>query len=124
MVTASDDNTVKVWDLRKKTHVQIIAAHNKLISDVKFVKPSVSAMIQNDEGDDISLNGGVMLTSSYDKKVKMWAYGGNMITNEQTPPLVRTLDGGHENKITSVCATNDLKYILSTSFDRTFKLWK
>ena len=56
-----------------------------------------------------------MLTSSYDHKIKVWAAGDWV--------LVRTLTG-HENKVTSVNATKDLKYILSTSFDRTFKLWE
>ena len=37
--------------------------------------------------------------------------------------LLRTLTG-HENKVTSACFTRDLQYILTTSFDRTFKLWK
>ena len=49
MATASDDNTVKIWDLRKKTNVQIIAAHSKLVSDLKFSK-----------------DGALMITSSYD----------------------------------------------------------
>jgi U4/U6 small nuclear ribonucleoprotein PRP4 len=36
--------------------------------------------------------------------------------------LVRTL-AGHDNKITSVSVTKDLRNIITTSFDRTFKLW-
>jgi U4/U6 small nuclear ribonucleoprotein PRP4 len=56
-----------------------------------------------------------MITTSYDNKCKIWATGDWI--------LVRTLTG-HENKITSACSTKDLKYIITTSFDRTFRLWE
>lgn len=101
LATASDDNTVKMWDLRKKANCGIIAAHNKLVSDIKF-----------------SNDGLLMLTSSYDQSIKIWASGSDQY------PLIRTLAGGHENKVTSACFTKDLKYMLTTSFDRTFKLWE
>lgn len=58
-----------------------------------------------------------MFTSSYDGSAKIWGVGSESVA------LVRTLGGAHENKVTSVSYTRDLKYILTTSFDRTFKLW-
>ena len=61
-----------------------------------------------------------MFSSSYDQTVKIWAAGS---TIHEMCPLVRTLGGAHENKVSSVCFTKDLKYIFTTSFDRTFKLW-
>lgn len=105
VATGSDDNTVKIWDLRRKNCVQTVPAHTKLISDVKFVE----------QGDGKLL----MLTSSYDNKCKIWGSTGE--TGDWV--VLRTLNG-HENKVTSINMTNDLKYILSTSFDRTFKLWE
>lgn len=80
-----------------------VPAHNKLISDIKF---------------EHEFDGRVMLTSSYDNKVKLWTTGAS----GEWGILVRTLTG-HENKITSVTPTKDLKHIITTSFDRTFKLW-
>lgn len=62
-----------------------------------------------------------MITSSYDHKVKLWGSGSNF--EDQGAVLLRTLSG-HENKVTSACFTSDMKHILTTSFDRTFKLWK
>lgn len=85
LATASDDNSVKIWDLRKKSNVQIIAAHNKLVSDVKF-----------------SNDGTFMLTSSYDQTAKLWAAGSSIVDQ---CPLIRTCVNGHENKITSVSFT-------------------
>ena len=56
-----------------------------------------------------------MMTTSYDQKCKLWATGDWI--------LLRTITG-HENKITSVSSTKDLKYLITTSFDRTFRLWE
>lgn len=56
-----------------------------------------------------------MVTTSYDDKCKLFATGDWI--------LLRTLTG-HENKVTSACMTKDLKYIITTSFDRTFRLWQ
>lgn len=36
LATGSDDNTIKVWDLRRRQNLYSIPAHNKLISDLKF----------------------------------------------------------------------------------------
>ena len=101
VATGSDDNTVKIWDLRKKGVVHTILAHNKLVSDIKF-----------------EAGGRLMVTSGYDQKVKVWS----ACHQTQSSVLLRTLTG-HENKVTSACFTSDLKYMLTTSFDRTFKLW-
>ena len=60
-----------------------------------------------------------MLTSSYDNKVKIWGSSGE--TGDWI--ILRTLNG-HENKVTSVNMTKDMKYVITTSFDRTFKLWE
>jgi U4/U6 small nuclear ribonucleoprotein PRP4 len=38
LATGSQDNSIRIWDLRKKTSVANIPAHTKLISDVHFEK--------------------------------------------------------------------------------------
>jgi U4/U6 small nuclear ribonucleoprotein PRP4 len=84
IATGSDDNTVKIWDLRKKACIYTVPAHTKLVSDIKFEE---------------EYEGRVMLTTSYDNKCKIWSTGDWV--------LVRTLTG-HENKITSTSVTKDL----------------
>jgi len=45
LATGSDDNTIKIWDLRKKGTVNVIAAHSKLISDIKFAGENLDKMV-------------------------------------------------------------------------------
>ena len=107
LATGGDDNTVKIWDLRKRQNVSTILAHTKLVSDIKF---------------DHSSN--LMFTSSYDNKCKICGSKSVIcgINSAEEWIALRTL-AGHENKLTSVCHTRDLKYIITTSFDKTFKVW-
>lgn len=98
IATASEDNTCKIWDLRKRTVLYTIPAHTNLISDVKF---------QRDGGD-------YLITASYDNTAKLW-------TNRTWQPL-KTLSG-HDGKITAVDISPDNQYIATGSYDRTFKFW-
>lgn len=36
--TGSDDNTVKIWDLRKQKSIYTVPAHNSVVPDVRFDK--------------------------------------------------------------------------------------
>lgn len=55
IVTASGDNSCKIWDLRRRQIVYSIPAHTNLISDVKYQKDG----------------GNFLVTSSYDCTVKV-----------------------------------------------------
>jgi len=98
IATASEDDTCKIWDLRKRSQLYTIPAHNNLISDVKY---------QKDEGS-------YMVTASYDGKVKIW--------RSKTWQPLKTLSG-HDGKIMSCDISPDNNYIATSSYDRTFKLW-
>lgn len=55
IITGSADNTIKVWDLRRRQVVYTIPAHTNIITDVKYQK-----------------NGGQFLVStSYDNTAKV-----------------------------------------------------
>lgn len=63
IATASQDDTCKIWDLRRRQPVYTIPAHTNLVADVKY---------QKDVGD-------FLVTASYDATAKVsgssWVYG-------------------------------------------------
>ena len=57
IVTCSQDNSCKVWDLRKRNIEYTIPAHTNLVSNVKFERSS----------------GEYLISSSYDNTARLWA---------------------------------------------------
>ena len=98
VATGSDDNTVKVWDLRGRNCVYTIPAHNSLVSRVTFD----------------SLSGQYLVTSSYDGTTKLWLDGSYQ--------LLKSLEG-HGQKVMCNSVSSQGTYIATCSYDRTFKLW-
>lgn len=98
LVTGSDDNTVRFWDIRRKNCFNILPAHTKLISDLKF-QPNHSRFLA---------------TASYDKTFKIWS--------AKDWSLVRTLNA-HDSKVTSISIAEDMSYFATTSLDRKWMLW-
>lgn len=96
--TASEDNTCKIWDLRKRAPLYTIPAHKNLVSDIKFDKSGQY----------------YLATASYDCTAKIW-------TNKTWQPL-KTLSG-HDGKVMCIDISPDSQYIATTSYDRTFKIW-
>lgn len=128
VATASDDHSVKLWDLRKpgkhimsssegmstasgnKTTaggglkvknsnvVTSVLAHNKMITEVLF-EP---------------IYGRCMYTSSFDGLIKVWS------VNDFA--CIKTLPG-HEGRVMSIDVMKGGETIASVGFDRTWKLW-
>jgi len=98
MASGSIDNSCRLWDLRMRRCIYTVPAHQSTVSRVKFEK----------------IHSDYMVTSGYDNTVKLWM-------NPGWHPL-RTLHG-HENKVMSVDVSPNGKWLASSSWDRTFKLW-
>ncbi|KAM9969409.1 hypothetical protein ACTFIR_001244 [Dictyostelium discoideum] len=111
LASSSEDNTVVIWDIRKKEQSCQILAHNSIVSCVKFQKQSTQT---NNNNNNSSGPGCVnyLATCSFDGKIKTWS------PNTWTP--LATFEG-HSSKVTSIDLTNSK--ILSTSFDKTWKIW-
>lgn len=98
LATGGEDNTCRIWDLRKKRSLYTIPAHSNLISQIKF-EPQ---------------EGYFLVTSSYDMTAKVWS------ARDFKPVKVLS---GHEAKVTSVDVVGDGQSIATVSHDRTIKLW-
>eukprot|EP00058_Branchiostoma_floridae_P005347 XP_002590835.1 hypothetical protein BRAFLDRAFT_125722 [Branchiostoma floridae] len=98
VATGSADNTAKVWDVRQRKCVYTIPGHTNLVSGLKY---------QGSEGQ-------YLVTASFDCTAKVWAHPG-------WSPL-KTL-AGHEGKLMAVDVSPDSKFIATSSYDRTYKLW-
>ena len=99
LATGSDDNTIRIWDLRRKICSHTIPAHNSIVSDICF-----------DNSD-----GKFLLSSSYDSSFKLW--------NNRDWSIVKSFSSTSEGKLTSISLTKDNKHIITSSLDRTVKLW-
>ncbi|KAI7686444.1 U4/U6 small nuclear ribonucleoprotein Prp4 [Sarcoptes scabiei] len=99
LITGSEDNSVKIWNLRERKLEYTIAAHTNIVSKVRFEHNI----------------GNYILTASYDQTIKLWAH-------PSWTPII-TLSG-HDGKVMSVDVSPDNNAIVSSSFDRTFKIWE
>lgn len=89
---------MRIWDLRRKKCIHIIPAHSKLISSLKY-QPG---------------NGNFLVTASLDHTCKIWD------TSDYNPLRILT---GHEDKIMCADVSKDSSSIITSGFDRTWKLW-
>ncbi|KJP85910.1 hypothetical protein AK88_04442 [Plasmodium fragile] len=96
--TCSVDNTIKIFDLRNFTVSCNILAHNKIVTDAVF-EPTYGRYITS---------------SSFDTFIKIWDS-----VNFYCTKILHNND-----KVRNVDISPDGSFISSTSFDRTWKLYK
>ena len=97
LLSTSDDNTIKIWDLEKFICLCTLEGHKKAISFASF-----------------SPNNKHILSTSIDRTVKIWDF--------QTAKLIGTLKG-HKKAINYASYSNDEKYIVTASDDKTIRIW-
>ena len=97
IVTASSDQTVRVWDAASGGELRVLRGHDGRVMSASF-----------------SPDGGRILTASDDRTVRVWdaASGGE----------IRVLRG-HEGSVNSASFTPDGGHIVTASDDRTVRVW-
>ncbi|WP_437657009.1 AAA family ATPase [Sorangium sp. So ce1182] len=97
IVSASSDNTLKVWDL----------ASGKLLSTLEGHSGAVNACAVSPDGQRI-------VSASYDKTLKVWDLASGK--------LLSTLEG-HSEEVNACAVSPDGQRIVSASGDETLKVW-
>lgn len=96
LVSGSNDNTIKIWNLRTFKLLRILK-HSRGVNSIA-----------------ISRDGQTLASGSDDKTIKIW----NLLTGK----LLRTLNG-HSDLVASVAFSPNGQILASGSSDRTIKLW-
>jgi WD40 repeat protein len=103
LVSASEDRSVRVWDLNKRLCVQTLLGHQNWILSMRVLREF------ND--DDIDL----FATSSVDKTIKIW-------NEEKCLQTLRDHTGPVYDLEVLITQTNE-KQLISCSFDKTIRIW-
>lgn len=88
LVTGSGDNSIRVWDLRKKTKLNslVVPGHMNMVSDVRFALSDAKEFL---------------VSASYDKTCRIWS------ARDFAP--IKTLRG-HEDKVSSVDVSSGIDF--------------
>ena len=97
IVSGSDDETIKIWDIKTAECLNTLLGHSETVSSVT-----------------ISPDGKYIVSGSIDKTIKIW--------DIKTAECLNTLEG-HSSYVESVTISPDGKYIVSGSHDKTRKIW-
>jgi WD40 repeat protein len=139
ILTASWDNTAKLWDAESGKLLQNLEGHNAWVESAVFSSDGTSILtaswdntaklwdaesgklLQNLEGHTsavvsavFSPDGTSIVTASWDKTAKLWdAKSGKLLQNLE----------GHTSTVESAVFSSDGTSILTASWDNTAKLW-
>ncbi len=96
-VSGSEDETLKVWDIKSGTELHTLNGHSNSVNSVA-----------------ITPDGRLAISASRDNTLKVWDIESGM--------EIRTLKG-HSDSVSSVAITPNGKWAVSGSHDKTLKVW-
>lgn len=97
--SASEDNTIKLWDVKPVKLKSTLTGHTGRIWSLSFHP-----------------NGEIFISSGEDKTIKLW--------NATNNTLIKTIENAHSGWVRAVSFSPDGKIFASCSSDDTIKLWK
>jgi WD40 repeat protein len=98
-ISASEDNTLKVWDLQSGGTLKTLTDHTSAVKAVAITR-----------------DGQQIVSASWDKTLKVWD-----LQSESSVPM-KTFTG-HSNSVEAVAITPDGQQVVSASWDKTLKVW-
>ncbi|MCP5108989.1 MAG: hypothetical protein GY950_36740, partial [bacterium] len=142
IVSAGDDNTVKLWETRSGRIIKTFTGHKGEVNSVAF-SPDNRRVVSGSYDQTVKLwdveSGGLLTTfeghergvnsvgfspnnrrvvsGSYDQTVKLWD-----VADVQSGGLLTTFKG-HKERVWSVSFSPDNSRVVSGSYDNTVKLW-
>ncbi|MEH2048127.1 nSTAND1 domain-containing NTPase, partial [Nostoc sp.] len=97
LASASDDNTIKIWDVSSGKLLKSLTGHSKEVNSVAY-----------------SPNGQQLASASRDNTIKIW--------DVSSQKIIKTLTG-HSNEVKSVAYSPNGHQLASSSRDNTIKIW-
>lgn len=102
LASASEDNTVKLWNVKKHTLRKTLVGHQDGVHSLSFSPDSK-----------------ILASASNDGTVKLWNFFNGTLTKA---PVLKTIKA-HNDRVLSVTFSPDGKILASASQDGTVKLW-
>ncbi len=102
LLTGSDDNTLKLWNLETKRPLETLRGHDGWIAKCT-----------------LSPDGKWALSASHDQHVRLWNLGGY----EETRVLGGHVLNGHGDVVLNAALSRDGQFAATASRDRTARLW-
>lgn len=102
LLTGSDDNTLKLWNVETKRTIETLKGHDGWIACCT-----------------LSPDGQWALSASHDQQVRLWNLGGY----EETRVLGGHVLNGHSDAVLNATISRNGKHIATASRDRTARLW-
>ncbi|MEX2142795.1 MAG: protein kinase [Pirellulales bacterium] len=102
IVSASHDNTIKIWDYETGDPIQTLRGHAGWV-----------------RGCDVTPDGRLAVSASHDHQARLWSLEGY----EEVRVLNARVLSGHADAITSAVFSANCQHVLTASRDRTARIW-